>query len=107
LILDDARNVHLFSLGDANHAGARQQHDLRQLDGPTSLGGWIPGPAIVRDLVRAVRVGGTTSCDVEHARRATEIGFAIHMSSKAGGARIKLPLTDRSLRVQSFPWGNE
>ena len=68
---------------------------------------WPEGPAMVRDLVETVRRGGRTACDIDQARRATEIGFAIHDSSRKGGARVDLSEVDRSLRVESFPWGNE
>ena len=59
------------------------------------------------DLVRAVQQGGPTACDVDQARRATEIGFAIHASSARGGARLGPGEVDRSLRIESHPWGNE
>ena len=82
-------------------------------DGQTSLElpaddvEWPAGPDAVGDLVDAVVNGGVTACDVEEARRATEIGFAVHLSHRAGGARVSLPAEDRGLRVESFPWGNE
>ena len=68
---------------------------------------WPSGPAMVADLVKAVREGGRTACDIEQAQRATEIGFVLHSSSAAEGARVSLPAGDRALRVESFPWGNE
>ena len=68
---------------------------------------WPSGPAMVADLVEAVRSGGRTACDIEQARRATEIGFALHNSSSEARARVALPAVDRALRVESFPWGNE
>ncbi|MDE2723046.1 MAG: hypothetical protein OXI59_06690, partial [Gemmatimonadota bacterium] len=74
---------------------------------PTDKDPWPTGPAIVRDLVQAIKTGGRTACDINHVRRATEIGFAIHHSSKQGGAKIALSDVDRSLRVESYPWGNE
>ena len=62
---------------------------------------------MVSDLVRAVREGGRTACDISEARRATEIGFAICSSSEREGVRVSLPAADRLLRVESYPWGNE
>ena len=62
---------------------------------------------MVADLVKAVQDGERTSCDVDQARRAPEIGFAIHHSSRENGARVALADVDRSLRVESYPWGNE
>ena len=77
------------------------------LDIPQPAGEFPSGMAMVRDLVEAVAGGGRTACDVEEARRATEIGFAVHLSHARSGARIELPAADRSLRIPSFPWGNE
>ncbi|MCY4092851.1 MAG: Gfo/Idh/MocA family oxidoreductase [Caldilineaceae bacterium] len=77
------------------------------LDIPQPTGDFPLGMAMVRDLVEAVAGGGRTACDVEEARRATEIGFAAHLSHAQGGARIELPAGDRTLRIPSFPWGNE
>lgn len=74
---------------------------------PQPVGEFPSGVAIVNDLVDAVASGGRTSCDVEEARRATEIGFAVHLSHARQGARIDLPAADRELRIPSFPWGNE
>ena len=68
---------------------------------------WPTGQAAVEDLVTAARNNSHTACDLDEARRATEIGFAIHSSHRAGGARMELPLADRTLRIESFPWGNE
>jgi predicted dehydrogenase len=79
----------------------------RTIQVPASDGPWPAGPAIVRDLAQAVQSHGSTACDVDAARRATEIGFAIHASSLRDGARVPVPVPDRSLRIESFPWGNE
>ena len=74
---------------------------------PTVDEAWAAGPAMVRDLVEAVVSGSRTGCDVHQVRRATEIGFAIHCSSANNGSKVWLPAADRSLRVESFAWGNE
>jgi len=81
---------------------------------PATPEGWEAGPNAVADLVAAVRsrdgagAGGTqTACDVEAARRASEIGFAVHASSAAGGQRVAIAAVDRSLSIPSFLWGNE
>jgi predicted dehydrogenase len=66
-----------------------------------------PWPRIVADLFDAVQQDRPTACDVEHARRASEIGFAIHQSHRGGGHRVRVDEIDRGLRVPSFPWGNE
>ncbi len=77
------------------------------LDIPQPADGFPSGRAMVRDLIDAIASGGRTACDVEEARRATEIGFAAHLSHACSGARIELPAAERALRIPSFPWGNE
>ena len=39
--------------------------------------------------------------------RATEIGFAIHESNTLGGARVELPVKNRTRRIDFREWGNE
>ena len=62
-----------------------------------------PWPRIVANLLSDDPV----LCGVEHARRATEIGFAIHQSHREGGRRVRPDEIDRDLRIPSFEWGNE
>ena len=100
----------LFVLNDANqtyHWTPEEPLQMKTVEVPPATEPWAAGPAMVADLVAAVANGKRTACDVDEARRATEIGFAIHQSSAANGSRIDLPVTDRSLRIGSFPWGNE
>ena len=107
LILDDARTVYLFGIETGAQLGAVPQHQPQPLDLPVPSGGWTAGPATVQDLVQAVLTGGGTACDIDEARRATEIGFALNASSVAAGARVEVPVEDRSMRIESYPWGNE
>ena len=100
LIMQDAESCYLWSESSGDVG-------LRAVSVPTNQGHWPAGPAMVRDLVAAMETNGTTACDVEHARRATEIGFAIHLSHLKDGVRVMLPATDRTLTIPSFPWGNE
>ncbi|MCZ6675679.1 MAG: Gfo/Idh/MocA family oxidoreductase [Candidatus Poribacteria bacterium] len=100
----------LFLLNDANESfvwRVEGKADIRAVALPEEMAGWPAGTGMVSDLVQAVRTGGRTACDVDHARRATEIGFAIHSSSARGGAKVDLPLSERSFCIESFPWGNE
>ena len=99
-VLDDAQECYLWS-------GAQEEDRLHRLQMPQEEGDWPTGRAMVQDLVQALETGGRTACDVHEARRATEIGFAVHLSSAAGGKKIELPAVDRALRIESFPWGNE
>jgi predicted dehydrogenase len=66
-----------------------------------------PWPAAVADLFDAVTADRPTRCDLEHARRASEVGFVIHQSSRQGGRPVGPAEVDRDLRVASFTWGNE
>ena len=88
-------------------AGGVSAGESRPVEIPGDEEEWPAGLAAVEDLVNAIKSGGHTACDLDEARRATEIGFAIHSSHRTGGARMELPLADRTLRVYSFPWGNE
>jgi len=65
------------------------------------------GPAAVTDLLTAMDNGQTTLAGLDCARRATEIGFAVHQSDRAGGRRVSPADIDRELRIASLPWGNE
>lgn len=65
------------------------------------------GPTAVVDLLAAVDSGKPPQCNFDCARRATEIGFAVHQSDRQGGRRIAPSEIDRSLRITSYPWGNE
>ncbi len=78
-----------------------------ELDVPRPDHPWHRGPAAVRDLADKVRNGGRTACDVDETRRATEIGFAIHASAAIGGAEVSFPVENRTIRVDSRPWGND
>ena len=107
-------NLSTFEVGDfefeevvayytLNHSrGQRTRVEL-----PDEEEEWLTGRAAVQDLVDAVNSGRATACDIEEARRATEIGFAIHASHRTGGARVTYPIADRSHRIESLPWGNE
>jgi predicted dehydrogenase len=112
LLMNDARDAHLWSMPLAPAAAdpaprGPQGLRLQPLEWPEPETGWPAGPAAVRDLVGAIREGRSTVCDMDEARRATEVGFAIHASSAADGARVALADVDRTLRIESLPWGNE
>jgi len=100
LLFSDARESFIWTESD-------NELKLRQVELPEEPEDWPAGRSMVRDLVQAVQTGGRTSCDIEYARRATEIGFAIHVSSENKGMKITLPLEERTFRIESFPWGNE
>lgn len=102
IILNDAREVYLWHTEDT-----QEKAGLRPLDLPSHSDPWPAGPAMVRDLIQSLENQTPTACDVEQARRATEIGFALHLSHAQQGARVALPAVERTLSIPSFPWGNE
>lgn len=101
IILDDANEAYLWSKQSGKSTG------MQTLSLPPHEENWPAGPAMVRNLVRAMEAQAPTKCDGAHARRATEIGFAIHLSHQNHGSRLSLPASDRTLSIPSFPWGNE
>ncbi|MDP6111513.1 MAG: Gfo/Idh/MocA family oxidoreductase [Planctomycetota bacterium] len=98
LCLRDSQECYLWRKATEGH---------ERINLPPNEEGWPAGPESVRDLVQAIQTGGGTACDLDHARRATEIGFAIHLSHAANGKRISLPAAERDHVIESFPWGNE
>ena len=103
LLLNDARDAYLWK------ADATTPNRLRPepVSAPEVGAPWEAGPALVQDLVEAMRSGGPTACDVDQARRATEIGFAIHASSALSGSKLSIADVPSDLRIESFKWGNE
>jgi hypothetical protein len=51
--------------------------------------------------LRAIESGGEPLCNGEAGRQALEIAIALRESHRRGGARVDLPLADRSLRLES------
>ncbi|MEM7534436.1 MAG: Gfo/Idh/MocA family oxidoreductase [Chloroflexota bacterium] len=110
LIFNDANEAYLWSTPADTPADTNtgtQTAGLQPLDLPPHEDNWPAGPAMVRDLIRAIETGTPTVCDIDQARRATEIGFGFHLSHQQNGARVLLPATTRDLSIPSFPWGNE
>ncbi len=110
LLLNDGRDAYLWQAkGPNGPLDLAESKPLGLPPPPATAAEWEAGAAAVTDLVAAVRAGGgaTTACGVEEARRASEIGFAVHASSAVGGRRQRMDEVDRQLRVASLPWGNE
>ena len=103
VVFDDGSNAFVWKQAKDE----AEPTQLQPLNIPLAEEGWPSGPAMVRDLVAAINGDGSPNCNIECARRTTEIGFAIHESSEQNGARVPIPLENRSRRIPSFPWGNE
>lgn len=98
-VVSDGIDTRLWSLGaDEKTSIAREVPPVE------SVPHW---PRVVQDLVSAIRHGHPTRCDIAHARRTTEIGFAVHQSDRLNGQRVAPAEVDPHLRIPSFPWGNE
>ena len=114
-VLGDVGRLLIFRDGNASFAhtdspGSEPEADapfLVPVAVPAESEGYPPIERMIGELIEGVRTGKRTSCDIDRARRATEIGFAVHASSSQGGKRVTLPLSDRSLRIESLKWGNE
>jgi hypothetical protein len=53
------------------------------------------------ELLDILDSGGQASCDDLKASRALEMMLALHLSHRSGGAKVRLPLTDRDFRVDT------
>ena len=106
-IVNDARQAYLWEARSGAPAGDHLAAAPEVLELPRPAGPWPRGAALVRDLMQAVRAGTRTQCDVPQIRRATEIGFAVHESSAAGGATVPLPVARRTRRIDPRAWGND
>jgi predicted dehydrogenase len=98
-VVSDGADTALWSLADDDKTPLR-----RPVPTVTPIAHW---PRVVEDLVAAIGESRPTRCDVQHARRATEIGFAVHQSDRLNGQRVAPTEVDRTLYIPSFPWGNE
>ena len=71
------------------------------------MGNTPPWPLVVQDLIKAIKQQRPTHCDLACARRAMELTFAVHQSSREGGRRVTPAEIDPELRITSLAWGNE
>ena len=55
----------------------------------------------VYDILRCLEHGGSPRCSARDGRAALEIAVAVRESERRGGARVYLPLEDRTLRIDS------
>ena len=57
------------------------------------------GLSTVEDLVNSIETGQAPLCSGEDGLKALEIAIAMRESHRRGGARVTLPLEDRSLKM--------
>ena len=65
------------------------------------------GLAIVEDLVSAIENGHSPRCSGEDGLEALEVAVALRQSHRLGGSKVTLPLTDRTLGIQSAEIRND
>jgi hypothetical protein len=66
---------------------------------PTQIQG--SGLTIVEDLVAAIETGRPPRCSGEDGLAALETAMALRESHRRGGAKVTLPLEDRTLLIRS------
>lgn len=72
---------------------------------PTVIEG--TGVSIVRDLINAIAMGDAPRCSGEDGRAALEIAIALRQSHRLGGAKVNLPIADRTLGILSSELRND
>lgn len=97
--IDDSRTAEVWTLGDPlpGQRGPvplrhffRPKHELR-----------AAGVNTLYDLMHCIETGADPRCTGEDAREALEMAIAVRESHWRGGARVDLPLKDRSLGIVS------
>jgi hypothetical protein len=98
-LFNDLRQVQLWRKQDA--PGAPGVVDL--VPGPLLASAQEQSYALAQmaELLDVLDGGAATSCNEVQAARALEIVLGLHLSHRAGGARIRFPLTDRSFAVDT------
>jgi predicted dehydrogenase len=97
--VNDAEEVEFWRLAPALLPGRRRE-PARHLF-PKPYGAASANARTLQDLLRAIEGGGEPLCNGEAGRQALEIAIALRESHRRGGARVDLPLADRSLRLES------
>jgi predicted dehydrogenase len=97
--VNDAEEVEFWRLAPALLPGRRRE-PARHLF-PRPYGAASANARTLHDLLRAIESGGEPLCNGEAGRQALEIAIALRESHRRGGARVDLPLADRSLRLES------
>ena len=65
------------------------------------------GLTIVADLINAAETGQPPKCSGDDGRAALEVAVGLRESHRRGGAKVDLPLTDRSLGIRSIEIVND
>lgn len=59
------------------------------------------GLSVIEDLISGIEKGHSPKCSGYDGRSALEIAVALRESHRLGGAKVTLPITDRSLKIDS------
>ncbi|MGH2351992.1 MAG: Gfo/Idh/MocA family oxidoreductase [Chloroflexota bacterium] len=61
-----------------------------------------PALLALEDLVESIEQGREPACSERHAARAMELCLALHASHRRGGCRVRFPLDDHDLRIDTW-----
>ena len=90
--------VDLLKVQENGHRGSGQPVHY-----PVALPARMPGTGItiLNDIVDVIENGGAPKCSGEDGRTALEIAVALRESHRRGGAKVMLPIEDRSQQILS------
>ena len=97
--LADGQEISFYKLHTSSLKGRGQEPARQIFPAPTTVES--PNVRAVRDLLSCIETGKEPNCSGADALHALEIAVAMRASHRRGGARVALPLADRSLRIFS------
>lgn len=97
--LNDGEEVEFWRLAEPMLPGRRRE-PARHIF-PRPFGAASANARTVQDLLLALDAEKEPNCNGEAGRQALEIAIALRESHRRGGARVTLPLDDRTLRLNS------
>lgn len=97
--INDAEDVEFWKLAAPTLPGRRREPARHVF--PRPIGEERANVRTVRNLVAAIETGAELNCNGEAGRQALEIAIALRESHRQGGAKVRLPLEDRTLRINS------
>lgn len=100
LATHDAEEVQFWRMAKPDLPGRRRAEPVRYSFPPIS-GTATANARLVQDLLVCIETGKEPNCNGEAGRQALEIAIAMRESHRRGGSRVALPLSDRSLRINS------
>lgn len=97
--INDGEEVEFWKSGKPKLPGRRREL-VRQMF-PRPRANESASLRTLKDLVTCLETGKEPNCNGHAGRQALEIAIALRESHRRGGVRVDLPITDRSLRINS------